>query len=542
MAMSNMPDTVQVPPPAVTLNADEVIVHDTSGSLKAGCDLCTTIQTDVSSCSCPTLSCTRSEKCSRPSSQLSDCHIDIEGINCTVPAASKLSSTTSTDDNDSLCVPNKRSRPKRFFSLTALSPHRRLMALVAMINLSILTIGIVKHWWYYPTTIGTVVIANIFTAIMIRQQRIINLLFKIATVSRTSLPLPVRWALAKIYHFGGLHSGCSVAATVWLLLFSADVTWLRVGAENGVATVTMPSVALLVLTYIIDVLLVTIVTMALPALRTRFHNSFEISHRFMGWSVLALVWAQSAILIFDYRPAGSSKTVAFFSSASPYLLAIITLSILSPWLSLRKVKVYIEKPSDHSIIVSFPEGVRPAFAGSSCSISLSPWLEWHSFANIPSPGRNDFRMVISRAGDWTSRVIDNPPSHFWVRGIPTAGVASVGKLFHHVLYIATGSGIAPVMPHLLAREVRVALFWSARNPRTTYGEDFVDEILEACPDSVVFDTEVKGKPDMVAWACKRLNETGAEAVICISNQILTRKVVYGLEARGIPAFGAIWDS
>jgi ribosomal protein L14E/L6E/L27E len=33
-----------------------------------------------------------------------------------------------------------------------------------------------------------------------------------------------------------------------------------------------------------------------------------------------------------------------------------------------------------------------------------------------------------------------------------------------------------------------------------------------------------------------------EAVVVISNQRVTRKVVYGLETRGVPAYGAIFDS
>lgn len=37
-------------------------------------------------------------------------------------------------------------------------------------------------------------------------------------------------------------------------------------------------------------------------------------------------------------------------------------------------------------------------------------------------------------------------------------------------------------------------------------------------------------------------EFDAEAVCIISNQPLTQKVVYGLMSRGIPAFGAVWDS
>jgi hypothetical protein len=36
--------------------------------------------------------------------------------------------------------------------------------------------------------------------------------------------------------------------------------------------------------------------------------------------------------------------------------------------------------------------------------------------------------------------------------------------------------------------------------------------------------------------------SGAEAVICVSNKTLTWQVVHGLEQRGIPAFGPVWDS
>ena len=37
-------------------------------------------------------------------------------------------------------------------------------------------------------------------------------------------------------------------------------------------------------------------------------------------------------------------------------------------------------------------------------------------------------------------------------------------------------------------------------------------------------------------------ESKAEAVVCISNSSVTWQVVHGLERRGIPAFGPIWDS
>ncbi len=47
---------------------------------------------------------------------------------------------------------------------------------------------------------------------------------------------------------------------------------------------------------------------------------------------------------------------------------------------------------------------------------------------------------------------------------------------------------------------------------------------------------------MVKLAYAAYKKFDAEAVICISNQKLTKEVVFGLESRGIPAYGAIWDS
>lgn len=34
------------------------------------------------------------------------------------------------------------------------------------------------------------------------------------------------------------------------------------------------------------------IVFAYPSLRAKMHNSFEMTHRFMGWTVTALVWAQ----------------------------------------------------------------------------------------------------------------------------------------------------------------------------------------------------------------------------------------------------------
>lgn len=129
-----------------------------------------------------------------------------------------------------------------------------------------------------------------------------------------------------------------------------------------------------------------------------------------------------------------------------------------------------------------------------------------------------------------------------MRGIPTAGVGNIELLFKRVIWVATGSGIGPCIPHLLTQQVPSLLVWSTRSPRKTFGDELVDEIMAVQPQAVVWDTATQGKPDLVALALKAYQDFNAEAVICISNKSLTFHLNYQLERRGIPAFGAIWDS
>jgi hypothetical protein len=393
--------------------------------------------------------------------------------------------------------------------------HNRLVAAVVLVNLGYCVLG---SWWGDPAALAGLVVANFTLAALIRQQHVVNLLFRLATSAPTHWPLRVRWTLGKVYHFGGLHVGGATCATAWFLVLAGTIT------ARGA------SPALLGLTWTIVALLVVITVLALPPLRARRHDRFERSHRFGGWGVLVLFAAHSAL-----------ASPAFAFSVNFWLLLVVTFSVVLPWLRLRRVPVRIVSPSPHVALVSFDYGVTP-FAGSSTAVSRSPLLEWHSFANVPAPGRTGFRLTISRSGDWTGSLIADQPTHLWVKGIPTAGVGNIDKLFTKVVWVATGSGIGPCLPHLLDGGTPSRLVWSTRRPRRTYGDALVDEILGVQPDAVVWDTDTDGKPDLVALTHRVYRESGAEAVICISNKPTTWQVVEELESRGIPAFGAIWDS
>ncbi|MFI8537037.1 hypothetical protein ACIGMX_43210 [Streptomyces aquilus] len=404
-------------------------------------------------------------------------------------------------------LPPLTPRLRRLLKHPRLMHYNRLWALVLLANGGFLW----ASWTPTTRTMGHAALANLALAVLVRQQYVINLFFRLATWAPTSWPLKVRWTLGKVYHFGGLHVGGALAGTAWFLA----------------ATISTHNTRQSTVGWTLLALLAFIIATALPPFRSRHHDHFEKIHRFGGWTALALFWTHTLL-----------------SSPGPVevsVLAVVTFSVALPWLRLRKVAVRLERPSPHVVLARFDHGETP-FAGSSTAISRTPLKEWHSFANVPAPGEPGFRLTISRAGDWTGAFIDDLPEKVWVKGITTAGVANIETLFTKVVYVATGSGIGPCLPHLLAAEVPSRLVWATRDPRATYGDALVDEILAVQPHALVWDTSRHGKPDMVRLAYEAYRDFGAEAVICISNKKLTWQVVHGLERRGIPAYGAIWDS
>ncbi len=119
-------------------------------------------------------------------------------------------------------------------------------------------------------------------------------------------------------------------------------------------------------------------------------------------------------------------------------------------------------------------------------MSVSPLTEWHSFATISVPGEKGYSAVVSRAGDWTSETISNPPKELWVRGVPCYGVVRVTPLFRRVLLVATGSGIGPIAPVVFAKKTKLQLLWTAPAVRKTFGDKLVDSLYAANPNAVIY--------------------------------------------------------
>jgi hypothetical protein len=404
-----------------------------------------------------------------------------------------------------------------------LSLYQRLILLVVAINLAVLAL--------HGATLAaaaTSMLVNLTAAVLIRQQHVLNVLFGLAGRGSPAWPLWIRWTVSKVHHIGGIHVGAAIAGTAWLCAF----TWIATADDASPTT--------LGLAYGLAALALAVVACAAPAVRSRAHNLFELTHRYGGWTAIALFWALTLHLSLLGRGA-EPPLEAVASSWQVWVMVLVTASIASPWLRLQRVPVTVERPSSHAALLRFDYGVTPQVA-SAVGISRSPLGEWHSFATVTTPGRSGYRLLVSRAGDWTGEFIDDPPSHLWVRGVPTsAPMAKVEVLYDRVVYVVTGSGIGPCLGQILAARVESRLVWSARSPRVTYG-DLVDEVEAAQPGAVIWDTTVQGKPDLVRLAHETVQDFGAEAVFVVSNKPTTWKIVHGLERLGIPAFGPIWDS
>lgn len=422
--------------------------------------------------------------------------------------------------------------------------YRRFFSVVVLANLAVAAFILYRKIGQGRNVLGdlaTAAASNLCVAVLMRSEPVVNLLFTVFCSVPTSFPLAIRRHCARIFHIGGIHSGCAIAATVFFSIFTitATVEFAAAIPSQGVST------AVLALSYLIMALLIAIGSMSHPTIRMKYHNIWEASHRFGGWAALILLWVQTALATKDLNPS-IAPSAAYLHSPPIWLLSIATAAIIFPWLHLRKVPVRSEVLSNHAVRLWF-DYTTPV-VGTAVRLAERPLVDWHGFATITNPktpknpNATGFSLIVSRAGDFTGRTIERAPTHIWVRGIPTCGVLRIATLFKSVVLVATGSGIGPCLAVILAKKVPARILWTAPNPEQTFGKEIVDSVLDTDPNAVIHNTRTMGKPNMSLMAYQMWKESGAEAVCIISNKKFTTKVVYDMEARGIPAYGAIFDS
>ncbi|KAJ3224947.1 hypothetical protein HDU81_008240 [Chytriomyces hyalinus] len=351
-------------------------------------------------------------------------------------------------------------------------------------------------------------------------------------------PLFVRHHLVALLHYiGGFHSGCATSAVLWTLFLIVDQWKDDMPLVLRVLGVTLPC------------LLFTICLFATKIVRIYFHNTFELSHRFLGWTGLLVTWAH-VLLSASYDE--SSRRFVFASNASGlnarnphlYLVSILLAIIATPWFTVRKVDVETIIPSaQKSVVLKFKGGVQPCSLG---RISRSPLTEWHPFA-LFSDGKQDSHhyMLATVLGDWTRDLVVNPPKQLYTRQCKFTGLPYLAKLYRRGVWVFTGSGAAVGFSSLL-QNPDWGLIWVANDFDAMFGKEVMDKfraIAKRHRNAMLIDTKVLGRrPDLVKISVELCLDVGAEVCFVSSNPHINRAVLDGCHDAGIMAFGPTYDS
>ncbi|KAI9172769.1 Adenylate-forming reductase [Paramyrothecium foliicola] len=406
------------------------------------------------------------------------------------------------------------------------STYRKIFAILFTLNAAVfITLMVTSNAMPLSRDAASAASANLMVCILFRQEEFVNLCYEIAVLAPHSWPLGIRKRLAKVFHYGGFHSGAGVAATVWYLTYTILATqeWIQNKSE--------PKLIEMATAWIVITMFLIILASAYPSVRRKFHDHFEAFHRFAGWVSLIFFWVHNIV---SARAAAYdwNKSISYVLVRWPnfWFICVTTACTIASWSRLRRRTVYPEKLSDHATRLHFTyRGMKPFYG---LKISEKPLTEWHAFATIPDiepeSGKVDgFSVVVSNAGDFTKKqIMDADKRKLWVRGAPLHGLLYTSKLFRQIVIVATGSGIGPCLSLMYANVTPRRVLWSTRNPEATYGPKVVSAVLEADPSAVIWNTSTKGYPDIVLETYKLVKESNAEAVYIISNPKVTEKVVF----------------
>ncbi|KAI0193639.1 hypothetical protein EV127DRAFT_334929 [Xylaria flabelliformis] len=422
------------------------------------------------------------------------------------------------------------------------SSYRKIFGTIFTINLAVFLAFLIKDRGNPNSReVGSAASANLLVCILFRQEEFVNLVYEIFVLAPHSWPLYIRKRLAKVFHYGGCHSGAGTAAVVWYLLYTILAT------KEYIEDKQTDTLINIITSYVVIFMFIVILTAAHPDLRRKYHDHFEAFHRFAGWTALLAFWTHNiASANVTARQWNASIGYVLIHSPNFWFIILTTSCTIASWSRLRHPTVYPEKMSDHATRLHFKYRPMNPFYG--VKISDKPLTEWHAFATIPdidpeSGKINGFSVVVSNAGDWTKKQIMKPNERkLWIRGAPLHGLLYTSRLFRRIVVVATGSGIGPCLSLLFADVTPRRVLWSTRDPEKTYGQRVVGEVLRADPKAIIWNTNEKGYPDIVGETYQLVHESDAEAVFIISNPKVTEKVVFGMQSRGIPAYGAIFDS
>ena len=180
-------------------------------------------------------------------------------------------------------------------------------------------------------------------------------------------------------------------------------------------------------------------------LRHGRHDSFEVVHRYGGWTALAILTGLVIQQAVASLPPDAGIVGLLVQPSVDLLVAVLAL-VMHPWVGVKRVRCEVLNVTDQVVIVALPGRRSP---GEFVRVSREG-REWHSFAVATSGGEGTCRycLVIRRTGDWTERLARDVecgrrPTHLLVRRMRGCGFMYHAQTYARPLIVATGAGIGP---------------------------------------------------------------------------------------------------
>lgn len=374
-------------------------------------------------------------------------------------------------------------------------------------------------------------LVNLTITVLVRNELLLNGLYW----AFSKIPFRRFYAHRMLHSIGGLHVGCAFGTFIWIIFYAVEVA-------RGTSFILPLDVALLITALVLPLGITIIIVFALRPLRERFHNAWEYTHRYVGWFVVADLVAHLGI-----KAATLATPSELFYTSLPYLTLACVISIFYIWFTVRRARVSIQ--ANRSVaIVTFP-GLPTMRSGTFARISRDG-VQWHAFSvAMTNFEKREFSLIVGRAGDWTTGLINDAlgsqgPERIYIRGVNPPGFMYMHHSYKKVVTVCTGAGIAPALPHIEQATSDIMLIWIAKNHRHTYGETVWNAVTSNLPANqvILHDTGVSGRPDIGTLIEKAAKAHGAEAVFVVSNDAYTNLCAKICWRKGLRCYGATRDS
>lgn len=129
-------------------------------------------------------------------------------------------------------------------------------------------------------------VGNILVAILVRNELILHFLYRLAVWTSVKIGYGKYYINSGVHYIGGVHASCATWGFLWTVV---DVLQQLGNPSDYLSTATSNDPVSIAISCVLLTLLFIIILTASPPLRDKFHDTFEISHRYLGWLCLAVL-------------------------------------------------------------------------------------------------------------------------------------------------------------------------------------------------------------------------------------------------------------